>query len=134
MNKTLLAPLLAAMAVMASPAQAQVFPCRDFTTTVLIGGVPQPAWGRSCLQHDGSWQLVPGPVPVGGTVMGYDPAYLPEEQIYVVQQHPRVVRHHYVERPRLRPSVSLGYSTGRFGGHRHHGWGTGVGVGFGPYW
>ncbi|MBO67637.1 MAG: hypothetical protein CL398_04930 [Acidiferrobacteraceae bacterium] len=33
-------------------------PCREFTTTVLIGGEEQQAYGTACRQNDGSWKIV----------------------------------------------------------------------------
>lgn len=32
--------------------------CREFQTTVQIGGQPQQAYGRACRQPDGSWKVV----------------------------------------------------------------------------
>ena len=32
--------------------------CREFQTTVMIGGQPQQAYGRACRQPDGSWKVV----------------------------------------------------------------------------
>jgi len=32
--------------------------CREFQTTVIVGGQPQPAYGTACLQPDGSWAFV----------------------------------------------------------------------------
>ena len=32
--------------------------CREFQTTVTIGGEPQQAYGRACRQADGSWKVV----------------------------------------------------------------------------
>ena len=33
-------------------------PCREFTTTVLIGGEEQQGYGTACRQADGSWKIV----------------------------------------------------------------------------
>ena len=33
--------------------------CREYQTTVTIGGKAQAAYGRACRQPDGSWQVVP---------------------------------------------------------------------------
>lgn len=35
-------------------------PCREFTTTVLIGGEEQQAYGTACRQADGSWKIIDG--------------------------------------------------------------------------
>ncbi|MBX6324275.1 MAG: hypothetical protein IRY94_20875, partial [Rhodospirillaceae bacterium] len=32
--------------------------CREYSTTVYIGGRPQVSYGTACLQPDGSWRLV----------------------------------------------------------------------------
>jgi surface antigen len=32
--------------------------CREFQTTVMIGGQPQQAYGQACRQADGSWKVV----------------------------------------------------------------------------
>jgi hypothetical protein len=33
--------------------------CREFQSTVTVGGAPQPSFGTACLQPDGSWRIVP---------------------------------------------------------------------------
>ncbi|SVA64445.1 uncharacterized protein METZ01_LOCUS117299, partial [marine metagenome] len=33
-------------------------PCREFTTTVLIGGEEQQGYGTACRQSDGSWKII----------------------------------------------------------------------------
>jgi surface antigen len=33
-------------------------PCREFTTTVLIGGEEQQGYGTACRQTDGSWKII----------------------------------------------------------------------------
>ena len=33
-------------------------PCREFTTTVLIGGKEEQGYGTACRQADGSWKIV----------------------------------------------------------------------------
>lgn len=44
----------------ASPAytDARGRTCREYQTTVTVGGTPQPAYGTACLQPDGSWRVV----------------------------------------------------------------------------
>lgn len=32
--------------------------CREFTSTAVVGGVPQQVYGTACEQPDGSWQIV----------------------------------------------------------------------------
>ena len=33
-------------------------PCREFTTTISVGGQPQQGYGTACRQADGSWKIV----------------------------------------------------------------------------
>jgi surface antigen len=37
---------------------AQGQPCREFTTTIIIGGKEEQGYGTACRQPDGSWQIV----------------------------------------------------------------------------
>lgn len=32
--------------------------CREFQSTVLVGGVPQQSYGTACQQPDGTWRIV----------------------------------------------------------------------------
>lgn len=41
----------------ASAARAAPY-CREYTKTVIVGGVEQTAYGTACWQSDGSWKLV----------------------------------------------------------------------------
>lgn len=75
-------PRAVPVAVAAPPPQS----CREFNTSVMVGGAPQRAYGTACLQPDGSWriqQMVTGPTTV----------VVPEPQTYVVA--PRVYRPYY---------------------------------------
>ncbi len=50
-----------AYAPQAAPAQAPAYSanyCRDFTQTIIIDGVEKNAYGKACLQPDGSWRIV----------------------------------------------------------------------------
>jgi hypothetical protein len=126
-NKLLLSLALLGTLVAIAPANAQEH-CREFTTSVRIGGKLQKAWGTSCLQPDGSWQIVSDtPQPMA---LNHDPAYLPEEQIAYVVEKPVYVH------PRRYPDVtwSMDYFDHPGWGHRHRGWGSGVGIGFGRHW
>ena len=43
------------------PAQAPAYSanyCRDFNQTIIIDGVEKNAYGKACLQQDGSWRIV----------------------------------------------------------------------------
>lgn len=35
-------------------------PCREYVTTILVGGEPQQGYGTACRQNDGSWLIVSG--------------------------------------------------------------------------
>ena len=39
---------------------SQGLPCREFTSTIVIGGQQQQGYGTACRQPDGSWQIVNG--------------------------------------------------------------------------
>lgn len=41
-----------------SPPTAPAPYCREYTTTVVIDGVEQQAYGTACRQDDGSWQII----------------------------------------------------------------------------
>lgn len=47
-------PAAAAPAAAQAPANAQ---CRQYSTTTVIDGQPQQAYGTACLQPDGSWRI-----------------------------------------------------------------------------
>ena len=32
--------------------------CREYQTTIMIGGKPEKAYGRACRQPDGTWKVV----------------------------------------------------------------------------
>ena len=48
-------------AVAAPQAAAEPQHCREFQQTVMVGGQPQQGYGTTCLQPDGSWQIVSPP-------------------------------------------------------------------------
>jgi hypothetical protein len=55
--------------------------CREFTQTIRIAGEEHQAFGRACLQQDGSWRIVgpaaaPGQAPAQAPAVAYPvPAY-----------------------------------------------------------
>ncbi len=54
-------PAYVPQAVPAPVAQAPAYSanyCRDFTQTIIIDGVEKNAYGKACLQPDGSWRIV----------------------------------------------------------------------------
>ncbi len=32
--------------------------CREYQSTVMVGGVPRPSYGKACLMADGSWRIM----------------------------------------------------------------------------
>jgi hypothetical protein len=42
----------------ARPAAPAAGFCREYQSTMTIGGRPQPVFGTACLQPDGSWRIV----------------------------------------------------------------------------
>ncbi len=70
----------------AAPAQVASAPppnCRQYTTTLSVGGTTQPGFGVECMQADGTWRWMtppvssPDAVPPPGAVAAYPgyPAY-----------------------------------------------------------
>ncbi|MEZ4483171.1 MAG: RT0821/Lpp0805 family surface protein [Syntrophotaleaceae bacterium] len=59
-------------------------PCREFITTISIGGEQQQGYGTACRQPDGTWQIVDDRQPATTTVVKR-PAYVyrPAERYYV---------------------------------------------------
>lgn len=48
-------PVAYAPAPVAAATQGE---CREYQSTVVIAGRPQPAYGTACRQQDGSWRIV----------------------------------------------------------------------------
>lgn len=48
-------------AVPASPVFTDRYgrPCREFQSTITVGGYPRPGFGTACLEPDGQWHIVP---------------------------------------------------------------------------
>jgi hypothetical protein len=96
----LLAGLAAAPLFFAGPAQAGDY-CREYTKEVMIGGRYEVAYGRACLEPDGSWRTVsfdgpshlrPEYVNFGSGPTYYEPRYYePSPRVVYVQQRPRPV-------------------------------------------
>ncbi len=120
--RLLLVPLL--ILAYAAGACAQSVPgeqpyCREFTQEVLIGGHRQLAYGTSCLQPDGSWQIAqdaansPQRQEVPPDAIPYSPAYVPMAaplyyEPYYAPYYPG-------------PFLRFDLSTGGRGYHGHHG-------------
>lgn len=88
--------------------------CREFQTTVTIGGKPEKAYGRSCRQPDGTWKQVGNldtspPAAASGAVQSYPYGWYGYEYPYG---------------PRYGPGYSVGVGAGTGGGF------IGYGVGF----
>ena len=42
---------------LSAPAKANEY-CREYTQTIIVGGVPQYGYGQACFKPDGSWEIV----------------------------------------------------------------------------
>lgn len=63
---------------------AQGRPCREFITTISIGGQQQQGYGTACRQPDGTWQIVSDRPPATTTVVKRPTyVYRPAERYYV---------------------------------------------------
>jgi hypothetical protein len=87
--------------------------CREFQNTVIVGGKPQQAYGTTCQQADGSWQISSppeaSPPPTASAAVPY-PVYAP---------YPVYPAYPYYGYPGYYgPSVGVGVGF-RFGGHGH---------------
>ena len=98
----------------AAPSEPQ---CREYQTTVTIGGKPQKAYGRACRQPDGTWKQV-------GNLSTTPPAAPSGEQMYPYGWY----GYDYPEGPRYYPGASVGVGVGA-GSHGGGGF-IGYGVGF----
>ena len=100
------------------PAQTATAPtepeCREFQTTVTIGGKPEEAYGRACRQPDGTWKQV------GNLDTSPQAAAAPTLQSYPYGWY----GYEYPYGPRYGPGYSVGVGAGTGGGF------IGYGVGF----
>ncbi|MGH6619169.1 MAG: hypothetical protein ACREF6_06465, partial [Alphaproteobacteria bacterium] len=92
--------------------------CREFQTTVTIGGKPEKAYGQSCRQPDGTWKQVGNldtspPAATSGVEQSYPYGWYGYE---------------YPDGPRYGPGYSVGVGVGA-GSHGGGGF-MGYGVGF----
>ncbi len=63
---------------------AQGRPCREFITTISIGGEQQQGYGTACRQPDGTWQIVSDRLPATSTAVKRPTyVYRPAERYYV---------------------------------------------------
>jgi hypothetical protein len=88
--------------------------CREYQTSIMIGGKPQKAYGKACRQPDGTWKEE-------GVHTGAPDANIPVEQSYPYGWH----GYDFPSGPRYGPGgMSVGVGAGSRGG-----W-MGYGVGF----
>ncbi len=84
--------------------------CREYTQTIRIGDEEHQAFGRACLQPDGSWRLHPPPqAPATQTI--------PPPSAWVVPVYPYPYPYYYA------PPVFFGsafFFSDRHHHHRHH--------------
>ncbi len=66
-------------------ANAQGRPCREFISTITIGGEQQQGYGTACRQPDGTWQIASDQPPTRVTSVANRPVYVyrPAERYYV---------------------------------------------------
>jgi hypothetical protein len=102
--------------------------CREFTQKIIIGGAPHTGYGISCMQPDGSWQVVsqpqdnsapPPPAPYAQAA-AYPPGSYPAGYGYVVAPPPAYYAAPYPYY--YGPSVGLNFDIGRGGYYHDHGW------------
>lgn len=64
---------------------AQGQPCREFITTIIVGGEQQQGYGTACRQPDGTWQIVNDEPAPQATKVVNRPVYVvqPAERYYV---------------------------------------------------
>lgn len=107
-------PVVAPASEAAAPAPATQN-CREFQNTVIVGGKPQQAYGTTCQQADGSWQISSppetSPPPTASAPVPY-PVYTPYP-VYPAYPYP-----YYGYPGYYGPSVGVGVGF-RFGGHGH---------------
>ncbi len=105
--------------------------CREFTKTIYVGGRAQQGYGTSCMQPDGSWQIVQEPRVQSASYYAPPPAQYAQP----VQYGPMSAYggYHAYPRPCHRPqaawplALSFNYSNWDNNWHhrrhdRHHGW------------
>ncbi|MBN8543348.1 MAG: hypothetical protein J0M34_03690 [Alphaproteobacteria bacterium] len=111
---------LSLAALFAMPAHAEY--CREFTKDVLVGGRLQQAYGTSCMQPDGAWQIVQQPTIQAAPTVTY---VQPVSYVQPVTYYNSYSRPYY---PRT-SSFSFIYNSGdrwdRHRGYRNHGYGWG---------
>lgn len=114
-QKTTAQPQAAPQAPQATaPAELE---CREFQTTVTIGGKPEKAYGRSCRQPDGTWKQVGNldtspPAATSGVVQSYPYGWYGYEYPYGPRYGPG-------------PSVGVGVGAGSGGVGGFMGYGVG---------
>lgn len=116
MKRFIIIPLCMA-GFISMPAHAEY--CREFTKDVYVGGRMQQAYGTSCMQPDGSWQIRQQPTVVQQPITYVQPVSYVQPATYYDSGY---------SRPYYNPTyVSLSFgSSNRWGyrnHHRGHGWG-----------
>jgi surface antigen len=91
---------------------AQRQPCREFITTIIIGGKEEQGYGTACRQPDGSWQIV------GDDLQG-PPQAPPPQQVFVYPPPP--VYYAYPSGFYGPSRIFLSFSYVYRSGHVHHG-------------
>lgn len=89
---------------------AQGQPCREFISTITIGGKEEQGYGTACRQPDGSWQIVADDRQTAA-------APPPPQQTTVYVHEPPASYYYYPERFYYPYSIFLSFGTVYRGGH-----------------
>jgi hypothetical protein len=82
--------------------------CREFQKTVIVGGKQQQAYGTTCQQPDGSWQIASSPEAGAPPVAAAAPPYVVAP--YPVYPYPPP---YYAYPPYYGSSIGFGFGFGR---------------------
>jgi hypothetical protein len=107
-----------------APAQASEPYCREYTKSIIVGGVRQSGYGTACYKPDGSWEIVDleGQPQAQEAVHEYirDDLYRRDNRVIVVDRY-TPVNYYYAAPPRYyAPRPVVYYNTWSFGKHKRH--------------
>lgn len=101
-------------------------PCREFVTTVTIGGRQERAFGTACRQPDGVWRIVAGQAAPGVSVAPARPTYVypygyPYPARYPYAYYPGYYPYYYPGWFAFPLDLYLSFGYVHHGGSHHHG-------------
>jgi surface antigen len=97
-------------------------PCREFTTTIIIGGREEQGYGTACRQPDGSWQIVAdGPQPAEPEAPTTVNVYRVAERYYYYPGYYPVGYYYYPSGFYGPYGIYLSFNYVYRSGHRHYG-------------